>query len=229
MTVLVNKRGGISLNNKFYKLPLDRQKQIINGALKVFSASSYCQTSTIDIAIEAGISKGLLFHYFKNKKELYLYLYDYCVNLSIGELEKNRNLAETDFFEILLRAQRFKCKLMKEHRYLYDFVVKVYLETDVEIVEEISKYTTPLVKDNYRQFMGKVDTSKFKAGADIPLLLQSLQWCSDGFMRSSINSNKSIDEIDEEFVKILEMYRQNFYKEEFTCITMNTETEKITL
>ena len=27
-----------------------------------------------EIATEAGISKSLLFHYFKNKKEFYLYL-----------------------------------------------------------------------------------------------------------------------------------------------------------
>jgi AcrR family transcriptional regulator len=80
------------MNNKFYNLPQDRQKQIINGALKVFSASSYHQASTIDIAREAGVSKGLLFHYFNNKKELYLYLYEYCINLGANELEKNRDL-----------------------------------------------------------------------------------------------------------------------------------------
>ena len=216
------------MNNKFYKLPLDRQKQIINGALKVFSASNYRQTSTIDIAREAGISKGLIFHYFKNKKELYLYLYDYCVCLTFNELEKNRDSEETDFFELLLHSQRLKCKLMKEHRYLYDFVVKVYLENDIEIIEEIAQYAKPLIEDNYRQFLEKVDTSKFKEDVDVLLLFQSLQWCSDGFMRSAINNNKSIDEIDQEFIKILELYKQNFYKEGITCITMNTETEKIT-
>jgi len=100
LTILVNRHGGINVNNKFYNLPLDRQKQIINGALKVFSASNYRQASTIDIAREAGISKGLLFHYFKNKKELYLYLYEYCANLAVDELEKNRDSEETDFFGI---------------------------------------------------------------------------------------------------------------------------------
>jgi AcrR family transcriptional regulator len=124
---LVNRYGGINLNNKFFSLPSDRQKQIINGALKVFSSSSYRQASTIDIAREAGISKGLLFHYFNNKKELYLYLYKYCTDLAASELDKNRDPKERDFFNIILRSQRIKCKLMKEYRYIYDFVVKVYL------------------------------------------------------------------------------------------------------
>lgn len=57
------------MNEKFFELSQERQNQIINGALKIFSKSSYYQTSTLEIAKEAGISKGLLFHYFKNKKE----------------------------------------------------------------------------------------------------------------------------------------------------------------
>lgn len=217
------------MNEKFFNLPLDRQNQIINGAIKVFSASGYRQTSTIDIAREAGISKGLLFHYFNNKKELYLYLYKYCVELVFCVLEKNRNLEETDFFDLLLHSQRKKCKLMKEHRYIYDFIVKVYMENDMDMQEEIAKYSKPLIEDNYRQFIERVDAGKFKKGVDIPLLFQTLHWCSDGFMRSALNINKSIDEIDKEFTKVLELYRKNFYKEEFKCITMNTEKEKTPL
>ncbi|MEQ8155530.1 MAG: TetR/AcrR family transcriptional regulator [Clostridiaceae bacterium] len=215
------------MNSKFYNLPLDRQKQIINGALKVFSDSSYRQASTIDIAREAGISKGLLFYYFKNKKELYLYLYEYCVNMTVEELEKNRVPEERDFFEMLLHSQGSKCRLMKEHRCIYDFIVRVYQESDKEITEEIAKYTGPLIEDNFKYFLERVDKRKFKEGVDVELLLQSLNWCADGFMRSALNSNKSIDEIDKEFRKILKLYKQNFYKENIKCITVNMETEKI--
>ena len=200
------------MNNKFYNLSQDRQNQIINGALKVFAASNYHQASTLDIAKEAGISKGLIFHYFDNKKELYLHLYKYCVDLVSNELEKDKDSSETDFFEILLHSQRCKCKLMKEHRYIYDFVVKVYLEKDIELVEEIAIYSKLFIADNFRQFFERIDTSKFREGVDIPLLFQSLQWCADGFMRSALNSNRSIDEIDEEFAKVLELYKRNFYK-----------------
>lgn len=214
------------MNEKFFELPRERQNQIINGALKVFSQSSYYQTSTLEIAREAGISKGLLFHYFRNKKELYLFLYEYCVNLVFDELEKNKNMEETDFFEILLHSQKLKCKLMKEYRYIYEFIVKVYMETDKEVTVDIAGFSKPLINDNYRHFFDRIDAKKFRKGVDIPLLFQSLQWCADGFMRSALNLNKSIDEIDMEFAKILELYKQNFYREEFVCTTMNTEKRK---
>ena len=215
------------MNEKFFKLPQERQNQIINGALRVFSESSYYQTSTITIAKEAGISKGLLFHYFKNKKELYLFLYEYCVNLVLKEMNENKNREETDFFEIMLQSQQLKCKMMKNYKYIYEFIVRVYLENKEEMIAEIKEYSKPLVDENFKNFFEKIDTKKFREGIDIPLLFQSLQWCADGFMRDALNQNKNIDTIALEFESVLKLYRQNFYKEEFVCIMTNMEKEKI--
>jgi len=214
------------MNEKFFKLPKEKQEQIINSALKIFSQSSYYQTSTIEISREAGISKGLLFFYFKNKKELYLFLYEYCVNLVLGEMKQNRDMEETDFFEILQNSQTLKCKLMKKYRYIYEFIVRVYKENDKEVIEDIVRVSEPLVNDNYKSFFERIDTNKFRDGVDIPLLFQSLQWCADGFMRSALSNNMSIDEIDLEFTKVLKLYKQNFYREEIICTTTNMETGK---
>ena len=218
--------GGIIMNEKFFKLTQEKQEQIINSAVKVFSKSSYYHTSTLEIAREAGISKGLLFYYFKSKKELYIFLYEYCVNLVLEEIKKNRNMEERDFFEILLQSQNVKCKLMKKYRYIYEFIVNVYKENDQEVMGDIAKISEPLINDNYRYFFERIDMKKFREGVDVPLLFQSLQWCADGFMRSALSMNKSIDEIDLEFTKILELYKQNFYREEFICTTTNMEKEK---
>jgi len=42
----------------------------------VFSQNSYKKSPTSEIADAAGISKSLLFHYFYNKRELYLFLWE---------------------------------------------------------------------------------------------------------------------------------------------------------
>ena len=52
---------------------------MINAALKVFAKNGYKHASTDDIVKEAGISKGLLFHYFVSKMGLYSFLLDYSV------------------------------------------------------------------------------------------------------------------------------------------------------
>ena len=57
---------------EFSDLPAEKRRQITNAAIQVFAEKGYRQANTRDIAAKAGISKGLLFYYFKNKKSLYL-------------------------------------------------------------------------------------------------------------------------------------------------------------
>ena len=49
----------------------DRQKQILSSALKVFIHKGFAATKMSDIATEAGISYGLMYHYFQSKDEIY--------------------------------------------------------------------------------------------------------------------------------------------------------------
>lgn len=59
---------------KFLELDKLKQDRIINAAMKEFALKGYKNASTNEIVKEAGISKGLLFHYFTNKKA-YFYIY----------------------------------------------------------------------------------------------------------------------------------------------------------
>ena len=67
------------LERKIFTLSPEKQARITNAALEVFARNDYKHASTDDIAAKAGISKGLLFYYFRNKQSLYLYLYDYAL------------------------------------------------------------------------------------------------------------------------------------------------------
>lgn len=70
------------MNERFYSLSQDKQQRIINAAYKVFALNSYKKAPMSEIANEAEISKALLFHYFRNKKDLYLYLWDNAADLT---------------------------------------------------------------------------------------------------------------------------------------------------
>ena len=48
----------------------DKQQNIINAALDLFSKDGFHGTSTSKIATKAGVSEGLIFRHFKNKKGL---------------------------------------------------------------------------------------------------------------------------------------------------------------
>jgi TetR/AcrR family fatty acid metabolism transcriptional regulator len=48
----------------------DRRRQIRHAATKVFAKKGYHETRIADIAKEAGVAYGLVYHYFKNKEEI---------------------------------------------------------------------------------------------------------------------------------------------------------------
>jgi len=78
------------LNEKFFTLSPEKQARITNAALEVFARNDYKHASTDDIAAKAGISKGLLFYYFRNKQSLYLYLYDYALEQVRGQVLRQK-------------------------------------------------------------------------------------------------------------------------------------------
>lgn len=67
------------MNSKFFNLSKQKQDRIIRAGYKTFAEHSYKKASMLSIAEEARISKSLLFHYFKNKKTLYIYLFQSAV------------------------------------------------------------------------------------------------------------------------------------------------------
>ncbi|SHK34392.1 transcriptional regulator, TetR family [Anaerobranca californiensis DSM 14826] len=56
---------------KFYSLDEEKKNRIINAGLKEFGFHGYKNAKTDNIVQEAGISKGLLFHYFGTKKKFF--------------------------------------------------------------------------------------------------------------------------------------------------------------
>ena len=59
--------GGYSME-KFEELSQEKQRRIIDAGMEVFGRYEYKKANTEDIAVKAGISKGLLFYYFKDRK-----------------------------------------------------------------------------------------------------------------------------------------------------------------
>jgi AcrR family transcriptional regulator len=48
----------------------NRERIIIDAALKVFSTKGYASTRMADIAVAAGMSYGLVYHYFQTKEKI---------------------------------------------------------------------------------------------------------------------------------------------------------------
>lgn len=52
--------------------PRHRREQILDVARRHFAERHYDAVSTAELAADAGVNRGLVYHYFGTKRELYL-------------------------------------------------------------------------------------------------------------------------------------------------------------
>ena len=155
------------MNDKFFALPIEKQRRIINAAYKVFSENSYKKAPMSEIAEEGNISKSLLFHYFTNKKDLYMYLWDNACEITTQAIREYKTLDTDDFFEMLRRTLLSKCSVMRDYPYMYAFSLRAYYETSPEIKDSIQENFNAVGKESEMLVLEKIDKSKLRKDIDI--------------------------------------------------------------
>lgn len=203
------------MNLKFFDLPTQKQQRIITSALEIFSMQDYRKASTDKIIHLAGISKGLLFHYFESKKGLYFYCFEYAKNIVLEEFSALHLPQERDFFVILQTAQLAKMKVMKTHPFVFEFLVKAYLEEEQELKEAIH-HELSLIQNNLNAITDTIDKSKFLPFLDIPKVLKLIHWASEGFLIHTPKEKfKDLEALNETYLEYMDILRKSFYQEMF--------------
>lgn len=205
--------------SKFFNLEQEKQERILNAATKEFAEKNYTNASTNEIVKQAGISKGLLFHYFKNKKELYLFLYDYYLELMVNDLFANIDLDEPDIFTKYRSITLIKFELMKKHPEMFNFIRLAFEEESPDIKIELEKRNKDILTSSYSKLASSIDVSKFKEGIDIQKAMNIIFWSLEAFGYQKQEQTKDIpldqlnlEDLLEEMDGYIEMLKLAFYK-----------------
>ena len=143
------------------------RRQILDAALKLFSHRGYGATSVIDIAEEAGLSKGNVYHHFPDKETIFRTLLDrYFQAMSTPEFPFNRALATGTFPENLEEIGRAARDVVLDYR---EYVALIY----VDVVEfdgvHVRKFYAEMA-DRFEAFMkshGMEEELRAKLQADL--------------------------------------------------------------
>lgn len=201
----------------FSELPKKRRMAIVNAGLEVFSKFEYKRASTEEIAIKAGISKGLLFYYFHNKMSLYMFLLDYCNDLLKKQSEIMKLEDITDFFEYIGKAVELKTILLEKNPYIMDFTMRAYYSQNEIISEKLQNKIQKDMNDQYSTHFKKVDYSKFREEADPEEIYQMLIWMTDGYLHEKQRRSEAINvvSVKKELDKWIDKLKRISYKEEY--------------
>jgi TetR/AcrR family transcriptional regulator len=187
--------------------------------MKEFGQKGFKNASTDAIVKEASISKGALFHYFKNKKGLFLYLYDYSVEIIKNEMLIKFNRDEKDVFDRRRQATQLKIEILKRHPGMYDFLATAYLDSSGDVKSDLERRNKELVIISHGFLNEGIDTSKFKDGLDTKRAIEIITWAIEGFTNKEMHRVKNFslyeqnfDEVLKELDIYLEILKKSFYK-----------------
>jgi AcrR family transcriptional regulator len=102
------------------------KQQILDAALKLFSHRGYGATSVRDVAEEAGLSKGNVYHHFPDKETIFRALLDrYFQAMSQPDFPFNRALANGSFPDNLEELGLAARETVRDYR---EYVALIYVD-----------------------------------------------------------------------------------------------------
>ncbi|GIN71729.1 TetR family transcriptional regulator [Bacillus sp. J14TS2] len=143
-----------SKKEKQHQIHNERREQILGAAVKVFSRRGVVGTKMSMIAEEAGISHGLLYHYFKSKDELFTTLVEwameqshstmmYVYQLPGSPIEKIKTLTEiilhegdSAYFMLIHQARTSDGVPERANELIKQYPIKTYVDQLLPLFEE---------------------------------------------------------------------------------------------
>ena len=201
------------MNEKFFSLPEEKQQAVINAGYRVFSRNSYKNSPMSEIAAAAGISKSLLFHYFRNKKELYLFLWDKCAETTIEYLTRYGCYDQSELFESMERGMRAKMEIIRMYPDMGTFTIKAFYEKDEEVCaaiqESYHKYFN-LKADKTRL---NLDPGQFIPGLDVAMMYREMYWASEGYLWEVTQRGEvDIEKMEAVFYKLIDFWKSVYLR-----------------
>lgn len=207
------------MNEKFFNLSHEKRQRIINAGYRVFSQNTYKKSPVGEIALEAGISKSLLFHYFRNKKELYLFLWDEAGRLTLEALREEGCYEPTDLFEMMELGFRAKMKLMRGYPDLTGYVMKAFYEKEPEIAAAIQKRYAVLSRQSVEPAFKKLRFDNFRADLNFSMIIKEMYWATEGYLWEELQKGVlDLDKMEKDFRELLDFWKQAY--------TIHKEAEK---
>jgi len=205
--------------DKFLSLEEEKRERILNAAMTE-CLNGYKKASTDNIVREAGISKGLLFHYFGTKENLYNYLVDYAVATVQREYIDLINVYQPDILDSIWQLSLLKRDLSVRYPTIFEFLTRVYVDDkDCPAKEHLAKFhliQSKMMQDIYAH----CNKELFREDIAADKVIEIITWTVNGFSTSKVTQAgdnlsaviQNYDSFLDEFKALLDILKKCFYK-----------------
>jgi TetR/AcrR family transcriptional regulator len=196
------------------------QERILAAAFEEFATNRFKIASTNQIAKEAKVAKGLLFHYFKNKEELYLAVFERTVlrvtEIFWSQLQPN----QADIFERLRYWSVLRLKMVHEDPKMYHFMSMAMTDCPETMKPKFMKILEPIQRKVWEELTRDADISKLRSGVTLQQTIEVLTIFTAGleqrmsaFMSATPDHGLAmLEALNQQVHSYLELIRDGLYK-----------------
>ena len=166
--------------------PDDRRARILEAALSEFADKGYAAASTNSIAEQAGVAKGLIFHHFGSKEDLFVAVGDDVIKTLSARFDEAMRDAPPELFARVMAWTDIKLRLMRDDPRRIRFFVGAFADAPEHVRTRARAHFEALMQGLLPRLVDGIDASRLKAGVSPDDLLEAIWTLSLGFERTAL-------------------------------------------
>lgn len=179
------------------KNALSRQR-ILEAALEEFSQKGYEAASLNNVCAEKGISKGIIYHHFKDKDALFLLCVEDCFTQVSAYLQETAEALSGTAQEKLAAYFDARLRFFALHPVYLGIFAEAAFNPPAALAEEIARRRQAFDRLNADVLTGVLGKASLRAELSAETVVEDFRMYMDYFnlrFRSAFRSGRSIDEI----------------------------------
>ncbi|WDV46197.1 TetR/AcrR family transcriptional regulator [Clostridiaceae bacterium M8S5] len=168
----------------------EKIKKIVKASLEEFAKFGKDKASLNKILKTAGISKGIFYHYFNDKENLFKFLINYTADICLNAVSSKIDWNDDDIIKRICDVSKYRLEITKDYLFMTGFYDKfsglIFESSDIDN------------RDVWREkfYTHNINLQKLKDVSSSKEVIHMVKWTYKGLFINLLNINgKNPDEI----------------------------------
>jgi len=174
---------GATARRRAARRPAPRER-ILDAAVAEFAGRGFEAASTNAIAAAAGVAKGLVFHHFGSKDDLFVAAFDHVLARLIDALYADLGPLPADLFERLHAWAIHKIRVSQRDPLGYQLMTMAVQDGPPAVRARIEERIAAVRTAHWPRFLDGIDASRLRPGVSLPQAIETLSLLGEGIERA---------------------------------------------
>ena len=169
----------------------ETKHRIIESALKEFSAKSYREASLNTVCIEGEVSKGIIYHYYQDKEELYLACVKECFNSLKEYLDQKVKITDDSLEKNLNNYFKVRLHFFNENPIYFGIYCSAVLNPPDELEKKLNKAMKEFHEQTIKILSALLKKTKLRKGITNDEVIETFSEYQD-WVNTRAQKNKKV-------------------------------------